>query len=120
MRVTVEVTRPPRGAVPWFARWVAASLPPGGSVLDIGAGEGLSGPLQPVRRRAGRITGVDPSLRVSHNRQLDEYHQLTLEQFAPVAPRRVRPGVLGVRARARRAPEEFASACAGCSSRAGC
>ena len=55
-------------------------------MLDIGAGEGLSGPLVPVRRRAGRITGVDPSPRVSLNRQLDEYHQLTLEQFAPSHP----------------------------------
>ena len=83
MRVTVEATGPPRGAVPWFARWVAESIPPGGSVLDIGAGEGLSGPLRPVRRRAARITGVDPSPRVRHNRQLDECHQSTLEMFAP-------------------------------------
>ena len=118
MRVTVEVTSPPRGAVPWFARWVAASLPTGGSVLDIGAGEGLSGPLQPVRRRAGRITGVDPSLRVRHNRQLDEYHQQSLEQFAPATQTsstwRSRCSSLEHVAD----PDGFAARARGCSSRA--
>jgi len=83
MRMRVDVAEPPRGAVSWFARWVAESLPQGGSVLDIGAGEGLSGPLQRVRRRAAHITGVDPSPCVSLNRQLDEYHQMSLEEFGP-------------------------------------
>ena len=113
LRVTVEANSPPRAAVPWFARWVAASIPPGGSVLDIGAGEGLSGPLRPVRRRAGRITGVDPSPRVSHNRQLDEYHQLSLEEFAPSHPDEfdLAFSVFVLEHVAR--PGEFAHACAG-------
>lgn len=86
LRVTVQVTPPPRGAVPWFARWIAESLPPDATVLDIGAGEGLSGPLRRVRRRAGRLIGIDPSPRVHQNRQLDECFQESLEKFAPRHP----------------------------------
>lgn len=86
LRVTIQMIPPPRVAAPWFAQWVSESMPPAATVLDIGAGESLSGPLRQVRRRAGRMIGVDPSPRVHDNRQLDECYQSTLEAYAPLHP----------------------------------
>ena len=78
----MAATPAPRRAVPGFARWVADSLPPQACVLNIGAGAGLSGPMRPVRRRAERLVGVDPSPCVWQNPHLDERHERTLEEFA--------------------------------------
>ena len=74
---------PPAHVVRWFARWVAGSLDTGGSVLNIGAGRNLSGPLRPVRRRADHLTGIDPDPSIWDNPDLDDREQVSLEQFAP-------------------------------------
>ena len=80
--VTTVVTPPPRRAVAGFERWVAASIPAGGAVLNIGGGCDDSGELRRVRRRAGRLVVVDPSERVRDHGTADERHQCTLEEFA--------------------------------------
>ena len=51
-------------------------------VLNIGAGCNLSGALDPVRRPAGRVVGVDPDESIWENPHLDERHQASLEEFA--------------------------------------
>ena len=79
---SVEVVPPPSHAVRGFGRWVAESLTPTSEVLNIGAGRNLSGALGPVRRKAGRIVGVDPDESIWANDHLDERHQATLEEFA--------------------------------------
>ena len=79
---TVEVVAPPDHAVRGFARWVAESVGPSADVLNIGAGCNLSGDLLPVRRRAGRLVGVDPDASIRSNAHVDEWHQATLEEFA--------------------------------------
>jgi len=81
--VTVQVTQPPRRPVRAFDRWVAQSIQPGSTVLNIGAGADRSGHLPRIRARAGRLVGIDPSERIHDNATVDERHQLTLEQFAP-------------------------------------
>ena len=86
MTRVVRATPPPRAAVRGFARWVASEIPPGGRVLNVGAGRNLSGPLAPVRRRAGVIVGVDPDVSVHANPWLDEAHQLSVEEFARRRP----------------------------------
>ena len=78
----VAVVPPPRHAVGGFARWVAKSTPAQADVLNIGAGRNLSGALTPVRRRAGRLVGVDPDPTIWQNRHLDERYQGTVEDFA--------------------------------------
>jgi 2-polyprenyl-3-methyl-5-hydroxy-6-metoxy-1,4-benzoquinol methylase len=81
--VTVQATQPPRRPVRAFDRWVAQSIQPGSTVLNIGAGADRSGHLPRIRARAGRLVGIDPSERIQDNATVDERHQLTLEQFAP-------------------------------------
>ena len=80
---SIEVVPPPSHAVRGFARWVAESLTPTSEVLNIGAGRNLSGALDPVRRKAGRVVGVDPDESIWENEHLDERHQASLEEFAP-------------------------------------
>ncbi len=82
----VTATPPPVHAVRWFSRWVARSMGPDSTVLNIGAGRNLSGELRAVRRKAGRIVGVDPDASIWDNADLDEAHQLTMERFAPSHP----------------------------------
>jgi SAM-dependent methyltransferase len=65
-----------------FDRWVATSLPAGAHTLNVGAGSNRSGSLRRVRERSTRLVGVDPSPRVHDNAELDESHQMTLEEFA--------------------------------------
>jgi SAM-dependent methyltransferase len=78
----VTATPPPAHAVRWFARWVAESVEPTSAVLNIGAGRNLSGGLRPVRRKAGRLVGIDPDASIWDNPDLDERHQVTMERFA--------------------------------------
>ena len=73
---------PPRRPVPWFERWVAGSIPAGGRVLDIGGGCDASGELARVRRTAGHLTVVDPSVHVHEHASADERRQATLEVCA--------------------------------------
>ena len=82
-RRSIEVVPPPGHAVRGFGRWVAQSLTPTSQVLNIGAGCNLSGALEPVRRKAGRVVGVDPDASIWENDHLDERHQASLEEFAP-------------------------------------
>ena len=82
----VDVVPAPDHAVKDFARWTAESVRPGADVLNIGAGCNLSGALAPVRRAAGRLVGVDPDPSIWRNRQLDERHQASLEEFAAEHP----------------------------------
>jgi len=82
----IRATPAPQGAVSGFARWVAQECPPGGRVLNVGAGTNLSGRLRPVRRRAGHLVGVDPDPAVLANPTLDEAHHLSMEEFATLDP----------------------------------
>jgi SAM-dependent methyltransferase len=84
--VTVTTARPPRHAIPWFDRWVATSVVPGGRVLNIGAGDNRSGRLPKVRARTGSLVGIDPDARIHDNHTVDERWQTTLEAFAPDHP----------------------------------
>lgn len=74
---------PPPQPVRYFARWVAQSIPPGAAVLNVGGGCNASGEFPRIRRRAALLVAVDPSPRVADNRDADERHQLTLEDFSP-------------------------------------
>lgn len=79
---TVQVVPPPPLPVRHFAGWVAQSTPPGAAVLNVGGGCNASGGFPRVRRRAGSLVAVDPSPRVVDDRDADERHQLTLEDFS--------------------------------------
>jgi SAM-dependent methyltransferase len=79
---TVTTTPPPRQAVPGFGRWVAKECPPGGRILNVGAGSNLSAELRPLRRQAGVIVGVDPHESIFDNPTLDERFQSSMEDFA--------------------------------------
>ena len=80
---SIQVVPPPSHAVRSLGRWVAQSLTSSSQVLNIGAGSNLSGALDPVRRKAGRVVGVDPDASIWENEHLDERHQASLEEFAP-------------------------------------
>lgn len=84
--VTVTTAPPPRRAIAWFDRWVAASVEPGGRVLNIGAGDNRSGRLPKVRAKAGTVVGIDPDPRIHDNDNVDERWQSSLEDFAPDHP----------------------------------
>jgi SAM-dependent methyltransferase len=86
MRSSVVASRPPKRAVTWFARWVARECPPDARVLNIGAGRNLSGPLHPIRDKAAHLVGVDPDASIQENRDVDERHHCTLEEYAATAP----------------------------------
>lgn len=86
IEVTVTADRPPRHAIVWFDRWVAASVEPGARVLNIGAGCNRSGRLPRLHDRAGTVVGIDPDSRIHDNRFVDERWQATLEEFAPRHP----------------------------------
>jgi hypothetical protein len=86
MRRTVVANLPPKSAVADFARWVARECPSGARVLNIGAGSGLSGPLHPVRRQAAYLVGIDPDPAIFDHDDLDERHQMTLEEYAATSP----------------------------------
>ena len=80
--VEVAVTPPPKRPVPAFGRWVAESVTPGASVLNIGGGCNASGRHPRIRKRAGWLVAVDPSGRIHDDSDADERHQLTLEDYA--------------------------------------
>jgi SAM-dependent methyltransferase len=82
--VTVTTEPPPRHAIAWFDRHVAASVRTGSTVLNIGAGSNRSGRLAKVRSRAGTLVGIDPDPSIRANRCVDETCQTTLEDFAPL------------------------------------
>lgn len=84
----VLVVDPPRDPVRAVTRWAADYCPPGGDVLEVGAGEHASGGLGPLRRRGAVIVGVDPDAALEHNRSLAERHRLTVEDFAADHPAR--------------------------------
>jgi SAM-dependent methyltransferase len=86
IRRTVVATPAPPGPVSGFGRWVSQECPPGARVLNIGAGNNLSGRLRPVRRRAGFLVGVDPDAAVRANHTLDEHHQLSMQDYARTGP----------------------------------
>ena len=85
-RPEIRTVPPPRGAISWFAHWVADECPPDARVLNIGAGRNLSGPLHPVRRHAGYLVGVDPDPSIGDNPHLDEAHRLSMEEYAARDP----------------------------------
>ncbi|MGH3506019.1 MAG: methyltransferase domain-containing protein [Nocardioidaceae bacterium] len=80
-RSIVAVPPPGRGLHP-YARWIAAELRPGQSVLNVGAGRNHSGILRPVLRRSPYVVGIDPDASINRNPTLDERHQQRLEDFA--------------------------------------
>jgi SAM-dependent methyltransferase len=84
--VTVSAVAPPRRPTGAVDRWIAASIPPGATVLNIGAGSDLSGHLPRTRRRAAVLVGVDPSRKVLDNATLDQRFLTTVEEFAPEHP----------------------------------
>jgi SAM-dependent methyltransferase len=84
--ITVTTEPPPRHAIAWFDRQVAASAKPGSTVLNIGAGSSRSGRFPKVRSRAGVVVGIDPDQGIQDNRCVDETWQTTLEDFAPQHP----------------------------------
>jgi SAM-dependent methyltransferase len=86
IRHQVRAIPSPPGAVASFARWVAEECPQDARVLNIGAGRNLSGSLNPVRRRAGVLVGVDPDPSISDNTTLDERHCQSLEEYAETGP----------------------------------
>jgi SAM-dependent methyltransferase len=86
IRGEVRAIPSPPGAVAGFARWVAEECPPDARVLNIGAGCNLSGALNPVRRRAGVLVGVDPDPAISDNTTLDESHCQSMEEYAATGP----------------------------------
>lgn len=86
MRRSVVASDPPRRAVTGFARWVARECAPDARVLNIGAGRNLSGPLVPIRDKAGHLVGIDPDPSILDNADVDERHHCSLEEFAATAP----------------------------------
>lgn len=79
---TTTTEPPPRDAVRHLARWAARSCPPGGDVLNVGAGADLSGSLGPLLVRRPRIVGVDPDPALDGNPHVQERHRTTIEEFA--------------------------------------
>jgi SAM-dependent methyltransferase len=86
MRSSVVATPPPKRAVTGFARWVASECAQDARVLNIGAGKNLSGPLLPIRKKAGHLVGIDPDVSILDNGDVDERHHLSLEDYAATAP----------------------------------
>jgi SAM-dependent methyltransferase len=85
---TVTAVPPPQRGLNTFAEWVADDCGPETTVLNIGAGRGLSGALRQVRRRTPFLVGIDPDPSIHDNPTLDERHQATLEEFAEGNDRR--------------------------------
>jgi len=79
---TATTEPPPQDAVRRLARWAARSCPPGGDVLNVGAGADLSGSLRPLLLRRPRMVGVDPDPALVGNPHVQERHRMTVEEFA--------------------------------------
>jgi SAM-dependent methyltransferase len=78
-----EVVPAARHPVLALAQWAAEHCPPGGTVLDVGAGEHASGPLGPLRRRRAVLVGTDPDDAIEHNAALVERHRVRVEDLGP-------------------------------------
>ena len=55
-------------------------------MLNIGAGQNLSGAMRPLRAKAGHLVGVDPDSTIELNTAVDERHQLSMEEYARTSP----------------------------------
>jgi 2-polyprenyl-3-methyl-5-hydroxy-6-metoxy-1,4-benzoquinol methylase len=83
----LSVLSPCADPVARFAGWVASAVPPGGRVLDAGAGSGRTrAPLRRVGRAAGRVVAVDPDEQVLDHPWAQEREQATLEEYAAGRP----------------------------------
>jgi 2-polyprenyl-3-methyl-5-hydroxy-6-metoxy-1,4-benzoquinol methylase len=82
LTTTATVVPAPRDTVRGLARWAARSCGDGARVLDVGAGEHVSGGLQPLLRRGVHLVGVDPDEAIERNRSLAERHRMELEEFS--------------------------------------
>lgn len=79
---SVKAVPAPQRAVPALSRWAARHCPPGGRVLEVGAGAHANGGIQPLLRHTARIVGVDPDPAVESNPDLAEAHRMPVEEFA--------------------------------------
>jgi len=78
----VRAVPAPQHSVPALARWAAQHCPPGGRVLEVGAGAHANGGIEPLLRRHARVVGVDPDPAVECNPDLTEAHRLRVEEYA--------------------------------------
>jgi 2-polyprenyl-3-methyl-5-hydroxy-6-metoxy-1,4-benzoquinol methylase len=76
------VVAAPRDTVRGLARWAAQECGAGARVLNVGAGENVSGGLRPLLRRGVHLVGVDPDEAIERNRSLAERHRMELEEFS--------------------------------------
>ncbi len=65
-----------------LARWMQVVGPAGGSLIEIGSGDGDDSYFPLIRPQFSRIVGVDPDPAGSGHRGLDERHECTIEEFA--------------------------------------
>ena len=79
---TATVVPAPRDTVRGLARWAAQACGDGARVLNVGAGEDVSGALRPLLRRGVHLVGVDPDEAIERNRSLAERHRMELEEFS--------------------------------------
>jgi SAM-dependent methyltransferase len=77
-----ELLPPPGDPVRELARWAAQACPRRGDVLDVGAGAGVTGSIQPLLSRHPRIVGVDPDATLAANPHCHERHRVTIEDYA--------------------------------------
>lgn len=82
MPTTATVLPAPRDTVRELARWAASACDDGARVLDVGAGEHVSGGLRPLLRRGVHLVGVDPDPAIERNRALAERHRMELAEFS--------------------------------------
>jgi len=94
--------------------WVLEHCPSGGTVLDVGAGDGDMDYPTRLRARAGRIVGIDPSSGIWQNELVDEQHQRTLEEHAATAPEPYDIAVASYVVEHIAEPERFLEALAAC------
>jgi SAM-dependent methyltransferase len=83
LRTQTLVVPAPRDPVRRLAAWAAECCPDGGQVLEVGAGEHVSGALGPLLQRRPVLVGTDPDEAIERNTALAERHRLLLEDFAP-------------------------------------
>src|SRR5438105_3722497 len=65
-----------------FPRWVTHYCDHTSIVLDVGAGQGITGDTAIVRQKVARLVGVDPDPTIMQNPYLDERYQASIEDFA--------------------------------------
>lgn len=65
-----------------FPRWIIQNCAHTSMVLDVGAGNGMSGHAKIIKQNVARLVGIDPDDTINMHPCLDERFQVAVEDFA--------------------------------------